>query len=430
MGLEIADLRGIGADYRGQMVVYLAAGDNPITEEAWATYTPDPGFILNTPRGPQFDTLNVMGSPYQPTGVYTYITDGSGFTWQAVAAVENRVYPFDSADYPGYTPPLTDSAQAGYVVVTPIPGTIQYNSNDKNHENVFHAEDSGGNPKLQHYVTDPWGNVYILKSVNAANDTPEKVAAAVADAVLPEGWTKSSGYLESDTTYVPVWSGDVAHANEFRDSADSAWMQIVWGKSGYTLAAKIGEGLEIWGGNTDDLVKGSAEANVMHGGAGDDLVLGWRGKDTITGDLGNDDLRGGRGGDTLHGGEGDDTLKGGRGDDTLVGGPGNDKLKGGRGNDTFVYDDLDMGRDKILDFDRRGKDLIDLSVLDADAGTLKDDAFAFIGRAKYSGSAGEQRYRPKDGDAFVLGDTDGDGRADFVIRIRKVDTLQADDFLL
>ena len=37
MGFEIADLRGLGADYMGQMVVYLAAGDNPITAEEWET---------------------------------------------------------------------------------------------------------------------------------------------------------------------------------------------------------------------------------------------------------------------------------------------------------------------------------------------------------------------------------------------------------
>ena len=62
MGFEIADLRGVGSDYMGQMVVYLAAGDNPITDAEWATYTPDAGFILNTPRGPKFDVLNVLAA--------------------------------------------------------------------------------------------------------------------------------------------------------------------------------------------------------------------------------------------------------------------------------------------------------------------------------------------------------------------------------
>lgn len=430
MGFEIADLRGLGADYKGQMVVYLASGDNPITEEAWATYTPDPGFILNTPRQPKFDTLNVLGSPFQPTGSFTTITDSQGFTWLAVAAVENRVWPFDADDYAGHSPPITSSAQAGFLVPTPLPGTIQYNGNDKNHENIYRAEDSEGNPQVQYFVTDPWGNVYILKSVNAANDTPEEIAAAVAAAALPEGWTKSSGYLDKDTTYLPAWSGDVAHANEFRDSADSAWMQIVWGKKGYTLAAKIGDGLEIWGGETDDLVKGNPEDNIIHGAGGDDLIFGWRGDDLITGDAGNDDLRGGRGNDSLLGGEGSDKLCGGRGDDLLFGGAGNDRLKGGRGNDTFACDDLDMGRDRIVDFGQKGKDRIDFSAVDADTTSDSDDAFAFIGRAKFSGKAGELRYAVKDDDTIVRGDVDGDGKPDFAIRVLDVHKLTESDFVL
>jgi hypothetical protein len=411
MGFEIADLNGLGSDFMGQMVVYLAAGDNPITADEWATYTPDAGFILNTPRGPKFDVLNVLGSPYQPTGSYTYLTDSKGFTWQSVAAVENRIYPFDADDYSGYTPPLTSSAQAGYVVLTPLPGTIQYNSNDKNHENIFYAEDAGGNPQLQYFITDPWGNVYILKSVNLANDTPDGTAAAVEAAVLPKGWTKSSGYLDVDTSYLPVWSGDVAHANEFRDSADSAWMQIKWGKSGVTLATKIGDGLEIWGGNSNDLVKGNDEDNVVHGGAGNDEVRGRKGKDQLTGDDGNDFLRGGKGADNL------------------LGGVGSDDLKGGRGKDVLAFAELGAGKDAILDF-VRGKDLIDLSAIDAKAATGKDDTFDFIGRMPFSGEAGELRYRIKAGDAIVKGDTDGDGKADFVIRVADTLRLDAGDFIV
>lgn len=442
MGFEIADLRGIGADYKGQMVVYLAGGSNPITEEAWATYTPDPGFLLNTPRQGQFDVLEVLGSPFQPTGTYTYITDTHGFTWQAVAAVDNRVYPFDADDYAGYSPPITSSAQAGFALTTPLPGTVQYNGNDKNHENTYYAEDGSGNPQLQHFVTDPWGNVYILKSVNAANDTPEKVAAAVDAAVLPEGWTKSSGYLDADTTYVPVWSGDVAHANEFRDSADSAWMQIEWGTSGYTLASKIGDGLEIWGGNTDDTVKGNAEGSVMHGGEGNDLVLGWRGKDTITGDLGKDELRGGRGSDALWGGKGDDTLKGGRGDDALAGGQGDDILKGGKGKDVFVFDDVKAGKDTIVDF-VHGKDKIDLSALNGTAvamiggmTALSGDAIGDLSIERVSSETQFAGRKLLDGSlGFMIKgavDTNGDGKPDtkFVIKVISQGMLDDSDIIL
>jgi len=296
MGFEIADLRALGADYTGQMVVYLAAGANPISEAAWETYQPDPGFMLNTPRAGQFDVLNVLGSPYQPTGSFTFYTDSAGYTWQAVAAVENRVYPFDAADYEGSSPPITTSAQAGYQLSTPLPGTIQYNSNDKNHENVYYAKDAAGNPILQYFVTDPWSNVYILKSVNAANDTPDKVAAAVDAAVLPsEDWVKSSGYLANDQSYLPTYSGNVAHANEFRDSADSAWMQISWGSLGITLPAVVGEGMPIWGGSSDDYLVGTDADDEIHSGGGDDTIAGVDGSDRISGDAGNDRIEGGNG---------------------------------------------------------------------------------------------------------------------------------------
>ena len=195
----------------------------------------------------------------------------------------------------------------------------------------------------------------------------------MASAVLPEGWVKSSGYLDSDTTYLPTWSGSVAHANEFRDSADSAWMQIEWGKSGITLATKIGEGLDIWGGNTDDLVKGNDEDNVVHGGDGNDEVRGRQGDDVLTGDDGND------------------LLKGGKDDDTLLGGAGRDDLKGGRGKDIFAFE---AEKDAILDF-VRGKDLIDLSAIDARTATTEDDPFDFIGRLPSAARPATLRYRVK-----------------------------------
>lgn len=298
MAFEIADLRGLGPDLSGEMVVYIESGPNPMTEEAWADYAPAPGWILNTPRAGQFDVLNVLSSPYKPTGEYTYYTDPTGFTWQAVAAVQNRAYPFDPDDYAGMTPPPATSAQAGYALATPLAGTIQYNSNDKNHENAYYAENADGTPKLQYFVTDPWGNTYILKSVNAANDTPEEVTAAVDAAVLPEGWHKSTAYLEEDTSYFPVYSGDLAHANEFRDSADSAWMQIGWGSSGVTLPAMVGDGMPIWGGNEGGLLQGTAVGDEMHGGAGDDLIWGQGGQDTIWGDAGDDTIVGASGAPT------------------------------------------------------------------------------------------------------------------------------------
>lgn len=393
MAFEIADMRGLGADLSGEMVVYLEAGPNPITAEAWSTYTPDPGWIENTPRQPQFDELIVLSSPYVPTGEFTSHTDSMGYTWKAVAAVQNRAYPFDADDYASYDPPLTTSTQAGYALSTPVPGTIQYNSNDKNHENVYAELDEDGAPKIQYYVTDPWGNVYILKSVNAANDTPDKVAAAVDEAELPEGWVKSTGYLSQDTSYLPIYSGDLAHANEFRDSADSAWMQIEWGDAGVTLPAMVGEGMPIWGSEDAGLLLGTTAADEMHGGGGNDVVSGAEGGDTVWGDAAADRLDGGAGldvvygnqgidtisggadadalyggqdadilygnagGDVLQGNRGNDTLFGGQGADTLQGGEGNDILAGGQGADRHVFASA-SGADTVSDFSSAEGDVI------------------------------------------------------------------------
>jgi hypothetical protein len=86
-GYEIAYTGDLGEDLQGQLVVYLAAGSNPMTSEAWETYIPPANYSLNTPRATIFSELHVLGSPYVPTGQLTYITTSDGYTWQSVAPV-------------------------------------------------------------------------------------------------------------------------------------------------------------------------------------------------------------------------------------------------------------------------------------------------------------------------------------------------------
>jgi hypothetical protein len=64
----------------------------------------------------------------------------------------------------------------------------------------------------------------------------------------------------------------------------------------------------------------------------------------------------------IRGGHGDDMLTGGPANDILSGGPGNDTLTGGGGADQFVFGGLDIGADRIADFDL-ANDIIDLSAL-------------------------------------------------------------------
>lgn len=62
----------------------------------------------------------------------------------------------------------------------------------------------------------------------------------------------------------------------------------------------------------------------------------------------------------IRGGFGVDHLTGGAGNDTISGGAGDDILTGGGGADRFVFGGVDLGRDKITDFDPI-KDIIDVS---------------------------------------------------------------------
>lgn len=289
MGYEIADTTGLGDDLKGQMVVLLEAGSNPMTDEAWATYVPPPGYVLNTPRFGWFNELHVLGSPYVPTGEITMVTTSDGYTWESVAAVQRSVYPYIPLTVDGNT--LTPQ-EIAYSISTPPPGMVLVDSNDKNHENVYYGTQglNASLARMQYFVQDLWGNTYILKSLNAANSTPALVEQAVADAILPLGWTKPEARsFSEDVVFGPSYSGagdSIAHANEFRDSSDSAWMQIEWGTSGMTLNAAAEGGLPIWAGQLGGRLLGSHNDDVMYGAQGDDLFFAGRGNDSLDGGRG------------------------------------------------------------------------------------------------------------------------------------------------
>lgn len=289
MGYEIADANGLGPDLTGQLVVLLEGGSNPMTDEAWETYVPPSGYLLNTPRAGWFNELHVLGSPFVPTGEITMVTTPDGYTWQSVAAVQRSVYPYIPLTVDGQT---LSPQEMAYAMATPPPGIVQVDSNDKNHENVYYGIEgpNANSARLQYFIKDLWGNTYILKSLNAANSTAELVEQAVADAVLPLGWTKPEArYFTQDMVYGPSYSGpgdSIAHANEFRDSADSAWMQIEWGAAGMTLNAAAEGGLPIWAGSDGGRLLGSYNDDVMYGAQGDDLLFAGPGDDLLDGGQG------------------------------------------------------------------------------------------------------------------------------------------------
>ncbi|MCJ8057228.1 M10 family metallopeptidase C-terminal domain-containing protein [Shinella curvata] len=234
---------------------------------------------------------------------------------------------------------------------------------------------------------------------------------------------------------------------------------------------------KLEGGTGKDTLTGSAGADTLMGGAGADKLSGGAGLDTAsyadakagvtasltkrsinTGDakgdvyssienltgsrfadklIGDGDanrLAGGSGKDVVKGAAGNDKLYGNSGNDKLYGGSGADKLYGGSGADMFVFashkDSTTRARDMIYDFSQKQDDRIHLSGIDARPSTDKNDAFTFIGEKAFSEKAGQLRYFHKSGDTFVYGDVNGDGKADFALRLDKTIDLVKGDFIL
>lgn len=215
------------------------------------------------------------------------------------------------------------------------------------------------------------------------------------------------------------------------DGADS-----LWGGTG-------GDILE--GGAGDDLAHGEGGADVLTGGAGRDRILGDSGRDSLDGGADDDIVQGGDDHDRLHGGSGRDNLDGGAGNDRLDGGTQGDRLRGGSGRDSFigglgadrfVFDDRDFSGataltgDRIIDFHRQENDRINLAPVDANTRVAGDQTFTFLGSAAFGKKAGELRVEKGSGFCTIFGDQNGDGAADFAIRVDGVATLAAGDFLL
>jgi 2',3'-cyclic-nucleotide 2'-phosphodiesterase (5'-nucleotidase family) len=207
---------------------------------------------------------------------------------------------------------------------------------------------------------------------------------------------------------------------------------VIAGASGTRFINPVMAGVEAISAN------GFANVRVF-GETGDDTIdlsaLTLTGIAAIEGRAGDDTILGSADADTILGASGSDLLSGGAGDDVLTGGVGIDTLTGGAGADLFVFGERHTARtaaraDTIVDF-VSGEDRIDLSAIDAVAATAgTEDAFAFIGTGVFSGTAGELRTELDGGRLLVMGDTDGDLRADFTVILTAATTVQAADFVL
>jgi Ca2+-binding RTX toxin-like protein len=238
---------------------------------------------------------------------------------------------------------------------------------------------------------------------------------------------------------------------------------ITTGAAGSDITTGDGNDTLNGGGGNDTFVAGGGN-DTMAGNDGDDVMRGGEGQDKLNGGSGNDtadfsdrrqsisvqlddshkvDVKvGGFDEDTIRnieniiagskadvltgdaldnrltGNAGNDKLSGGKGDDALTGGGGRDALEGGAGADIFVFlaarDSAGKHVDTIGDFDRKEKDVIDLSAIDAKQATGADDAFHFLATegAQFK-HAGDLTWTFKGNTTVIAGDTDGDKQADF-----------------
>jgi serralysin len=149
----------------------------------------------------------------------------------------------------------------------------------------------------------------------------------------------------------------------------------------------------------------------------------------------NDKILGNDVANQLIGNAGRDTIKGGAGNDIIIGGAGKDRLQGDAGNDRFDFNKVsEIGTSKhdvIFGF-KHGQDDIDLSTIDANANKSGNNKFSFKSSADSSlnGKAGELCWYKKSGDTYVIGDLNGDRKADFILELDGSKSLTKGDFIL
>lgn len=224
----------------------------------------------------------------------------------------------------------------------------------------------------------------------------------------------------------------------------------------------------LFGGTGDDALNGDLIGQTgndyLSGGEGNDWITGGNGADFLDGGAGRNFLLGQYGPDTLLGGSGedllygdfqssryfqpvvnpkdppnDDVLMGGAGNDYLLGGMGADVLMGGAGADRFVFtgsgESTPAAPDLILDFGGAAVaraaaaggassatigneyDVIDLTEIDAIAGTAWNDEFTFIDTAAFT-APGQLRYEQAGAMTYIEGNMDGNLAVDFRIAVK------------
>jgi hypothetical protein len=249
-----------------------------------------------------------------------------------------------------------------------------------------------------------------------------------------DGKWSFAGPLSAGTHVFSAKANDLAGNN----SAESAARTVIVGTAGPDILTSAVPALLLGAaGNDIYLVQNATDVVEEAVGGGFDAVYAAVGYtlpalseiEFLVGNAGATGL-------VLTGNEFGNTIFGGAGKDTIIGGGGADWLFGGAEADVFRFLALSdstvdpAGQDVISDYNALQGDLIDLGAIDANTTVGGDQAFTFIGDAAFSGVAGQLRTQTGLSFSVVSGDVNGDGTADFSIRVITPVGLVAGNFQL
>jgi len=314
--------------------------------------------------------------------------------------------------------------------------------NQTNNKDYYNIITKGGDDEISLTLTDTWvdagdDNDIVKSDVEGRNRID---LGGGSDTYIGKGFAKNNAHDEvyggsgDDTMTVytaqsEYWGGG---GDDYISSA-GYWNLLVGGDGNDTVSYQAQDDdkyLEGWGVDLDlgrefaRTGEGRKEKLIdfenAEGTSFGDGILGSKADNKLWGMDGKDDVVGFKGDDQLFGGEGEDFLSGGNGKDELTGGQGEDHLEGNGGNDLFIFasvDEMDKGGNADVIEDFEDGDKIDLS----GAGS-----FTYINDNNFSNVAGELRFE----DGLLQGDVDGDGNADFEIKVKDVNSLQDSDFVL
>ena len=176
----------------------------------------------------------------------------------------------------------------------------------------------------------------------------------------------------------------------------------------------------LTGSAHNDTLEGDGGNNVLNGGVGIDAVSYGHATAGVTVSLAITAAQNtiGAGTDILTAFE---NLIGSQFNDVLTGNSAANLLFGGDGADLFIFAASSVGKqrpaDFVADFSDLDGDRVDLSSIDARNFVGGNQKFKFIGSHNFTEKAGELRFA----NGKVMGDVNGDGRADFQIIVDGLD---------